>query len=126
MKFKQEEGKIDGADFARSIIKYVESSKKRKYINRVKQFREEFEKFKIERDAYVGFHYYIRTYMEDLVKELNQHGAINTQEVYTMINKYSNDKIKVSKEQIDILVKVLDVDGTLFLIHSDSGFIEKK
>lgn len=91
------DGKIDGADFARSIIKYVESSKKRKYINRVKQFREEFEKFKIEPDAYVGFHYYIRTYMEDLVKELNQHGAINTQEVYMMMNKYSNDKIKVSK-----------------------------
>ena len=38
--FKQQDGKIDGADFARSIIKYVESSKKRKYINRVKQFRE--------------------------------------------------------------------------------------
>jgi hypothetical protein len=38
--FKQQDGNIDGADFARSIIKYVESSKKRKYINRVKQFRE--------------------------------------------------------------------------------------
>ena len=49
--------------------------------------------------------------MEDLVKELNSHGAINTQEVYNLINKYSNDKIKVSKEQIDILVKILDIDG---------------
>ena len=45
------------------------------------------------------------------MKELNSHGAINTQEVYDLINKYSNDKIKVSKEQIDILVKILDVDG---------------
>lgn len=35
--YKQQEGKIDGADFARSIIKYVETSKKRKYQNRVKQ-----------------------------------------------------------------------------------------
>ncbi len=50
--------------------------------------------------------------MEDLVKELNSHGAINTQEVYNLINKYSNDKIKVSKEQIDILVKILDIDGS--------------
>lgn len=49
--------------------------------------------------------------MEDLVKELNNHGAINTQEVYNLMNKYSNDKIKVSKEQIDILVKILDIDG---------------
>lgn len=46
--------------------------------------------------------------------------------MYNLINKYSNDKIKVSKEQIDILVKILDVDGNTFAYLLDSGFIEKK
>jgi hypothetical protein len=34
--FKLKDNKIDGTDFARSIIKYVETSKKRKYMRRIK------------------------------------------------------------------------------------------
>lgn len=57
------------------------------------------------------------------MRELNTHGAINAEEVYELINKYdsgngegsgeegSERKVNVSKEQIDILFKILDVDG---------------
>jgi hypothetical protein len=35
--FPRQEDKIDGTDFARSIIKYVDSAKRRKYLRRVKE-----------------------------------------------------------------------------------------
>jgi hypothetical protein len=66
--FKHQDGKIDGTDFARSIIKYVETSKKKKYQNRVKEFTKEFDNVKIEKESYVGFHYYIRTNIDELIK----------------------------------------------------------
>ncbi len=67
--FKHDENnQIDGTDFARSIIKYVDSSKKNKYMNRIAKFIEDFDNLKIEKESYIGFHYYIQTNLHVLEK----------------------------------------------------------
>ena len=76
-------------------------------------------------DSYIGFHYYIQTNIDELIRQLNSHGAIDNQDVYGLINKFDTGKGKVLNEQIDILIKILDIDGSFSFI-SDSGFIEKK
>lgn len=70
----------------------------------------------ISNEEYVGFHYYIRQNMDELIRELKSHGAINSEEAFNLINKFNTDTTKVSREQVNILMKILDVDGKLFVI----------
>ena len=50
---------------ARSIVKYVETSKKKKFMKRIKNM-EWLENTKIDKEAYVGFHLYMQTNIHEL------------------------------------------------------------
>ena len=63
--FPIQNGLIDGVDFARSIVKYVETSKKKKFMKRIKNM-EWLENTKIDKEAYVGFHLYMQTNIHEL------------------------------------------------------------
>lgn len=49
---------IDGTDFARSIVKYVEPSKTKKYMKRILNMKE-LENVKVNLAAYKAFHLYL-------------------------------------------------------------------
>lgn len=50
--------KIDGTDFARSVIKYVEPSQTKKYTKRIKKMKE-LEDVRVDFKAYKAFHIYM-------------------------------------------------------------------
>lgn len=56
--FPIENETIDGVDFARSIIKYVEPNKTKKYMQRIKKMNH-LEKVRIDKKAYKAFHIYM-------------------------------------------------------------------
>lgn len=83
--FPIQDGCIDGVDFARSIVKYVEPSKTRKFMKRVKGLKD-IENIRIDKEAYLGFHIFMQTNIRALENELNTKGAINKHEFARMIN----------------------------------------
>lgn len=56
--FPIENETIDGVDFARSIIKYVEPNKTKKYMKRIKHMNN-LENIRITMKAYKAFHLYM-------------------------------------------------------------------
>lgn len=115
--FPAHDDAIDGVDFARSIIKYVQPSKTKKYMKRIKKMHE-LENVKVDMKAYKAFHIYIWANMKQIERILNERGAISTNQLSELINKFTNKKGTITNEQINVVVKMLD--------HDDSGFLQKK
>lgn len=68
--FPIQDEKIDGVDFARSIVKYVEPSKTEKYMKRIKRMNE-LEQIKIDMKGYKAFHLYMWANINELQAILN-------------------------------------------------------
>ena len=79
---------------------------------------ENIEHIKIDREAYLGFHMYMQTNINELKQVLSQRGAIEAVEFSKLINKYVKKDYIVERDEVDIIVKLLDTDN--------SGFIQKK
>lgn len=87
--FKQEEGLIDGVDFARSIVKYAENNHKRLFLRRIFKIEEDIEGVKISEAEYVNFHVELRVKHNALNQALKMKGALNFQEVLKLFTQHS-------------------------------------
>lgn len=99
---------IDGEDFAKSIICYLDPSVVPRYLKDLKDV--EF-KGKVSFDEYVTFQTFLREHYSMMLEECQEKGVLSRKYLRKMFDYHSNSKpAKISDTQLDIFFKVIDKD----------------
>lgn len=76
---------IDAADFAKSIVKYIDYDKMKKFINKAKVMNTLVD-VRITMEEYVGYHLFLRQSMKQLRELCKSKGALTHELIHETIN----------------------------------------
>ncbi|KAL4459986.1 hypothetical protein ABPG74_003512 [Tetrahymena malaccensis] len=104
-----EEGKISGEDFAKSLISFMEHHRCKQYLKRLNNI--EF-KGQFSFDEFYTFSKFLTDNKERIEKTIEEKGYTNRKQFKKLMQEYQKSQnVAINIQQVDILIKVLDANN---------------
>jgi len=112
-----EDGKITGEDFAKSIICYLDTA----LVNKYWKLLDKVEwKGDVSLEQYCAFQKFLREHLKDLEDKIKEKGVLSRKKLKELIAESSKgEAVKITDNQIDIFLQVLDVNGNNRIDHDE-------